>query len=196
MKRLHPWLVWPTAVIAACISLASTVHADTPAPNATTQGGSHQIGALEGCLNQWLFNGVWRVRVTSVQAIADPVANVPGYALNVEIKNGSTKTAVINETGVAGPGHLVLDDGNQLDATSGNAIVAWNNAQFKELTASAGVTTSTQYFFAYPAPKTPGKPVKWLWDIDKSKVWSGQPRYSAADPSMRVDLTCDKGGGS
>jgi hypothetical protein len=194
MTRLYASSVWAAAIVVTCIGTASHAHADTPTPSATTQGGSHQIGALEGCLNQWLFNGVWRVRVTSVQPITDPVSNVPGYALNIEIKNGSTKTAVINETGVAGPGHLVLDDGNQLDATSGNATVAWNNAQFKELTASAGLTTSTQYFFAYPAPKTPGKPVKWLWDIDKSKEWTGQPRYSASDPSMRVDLTCDKSG--
>ena len=192
MQTLHVRAACALTIVALCSGLAQAAPAaQMPSPPATTVGGSHQIVALQGCTNQWLFNGVWRVRVTGVSRVTEAASNLPGYAVHVEIKNGSSNTAQIMQTGVAGPGHLVLDDGNQLEASRAGAIVNWNSVQFRDLTASSGVTTSIEFYFPSQMQTMP-KPVKWLWDIDPSKEWAGQPRYMTSGPSMRVNLTCDK----
>jgi hypothetical protein len=192
------WII-PTTVrgaILAVIVLASSLPgaADgTPSPHPTAAGGSHQLTAREGCMNEWLFDGLWRLRVLSVTSVTDPTGLLPGYGVTIEVRNGSHVTTQLLKTGVAqGPaGHLVFDDGNTLDATGAADIVAWNNVYFKNLPPSAGFTHTINYYFN-PKPATLPKPVKWLWDIDKSKEWNDAPRYTIADPSFRVDLTCTK----
>ena len=58
----------------------------TPAP-----GGAKQRQAVEGCLNQWLFDGIWRFRVTKVAPI-NPDGMRPGYGVAVEVRNGTHAT--------------------------------------------------------------------------------------------------------
>jgi hypothetical protein len=184
------------STIVAVIALASwlpSAAGSAPTPHPTAAGGSHQLAAREGCMNQWLFDGLWRLRVLSVAPVTDSTGLLPGYAVTIEVRNGSQTTTQLEKTGVSqGPaGHLVFDDGNTLDSTSAGDIVAWNNVYFKNLPPSAGFTHTINYYFN-PKPATIPKPVKWLWDIDKSKEWKDAPRYTIADPSFRVDLTCSK----
>jgi hypothetical protein len=193
----HSIVNWATraAIIAAC-AFAGTLPAaaDTaPAPNPTAEGGSHQLSASEGCMNQWLFDGLWRLRVTNVAPVMDSMGLLPGYAVTISVRNGSNATTQLEQTGVQlkPAGHLVFDDGNTLDSTDAADIVSWNNELFKDLPPSAGFTHTINYFFN-PKPATIPKPVKWLWDIDKSKAWKNAPHYTIADPSFRVDLTCSK----
>src|ERR1700687_3576076 len=51
-----------------CLSVLAFVAFSAPSMSsaAATVGGSTQVKAQEGCMNQWMFNGMWRVRVTNV----------------------------------------------------------------------------------------------------------------------------------
>jgi hypothetical protein len=161
----------------------------TPTPHATSPGGSYQIVALQGCMKHWLFDGIWRIRVTAVKEITDPSSgNLPGYAVSFEIRNGTDKTAKMLETGVQ-DSHLVLDDGSQMDASRADAIIAWNNIFFREIIPSAGAHATIPFYFESANVPSKPKPVKWILPVEKSKEWAGLPRYTAADPSFRVDLT-------
>ena len=47
----------------------TTTAASTPNNGA---GGANQKASVTGCVNEWLFNGVWRMRVTKVEPVTDP----------------------------------------------------------------------------------------------------------------------------
>ena len=162
-----------------------------PAPHATAPGGSHQLNALDGCMSQWLFNGVWRVRVHQILTVVRPMTDFPGFALTVEFRNGSHKTTSLASTGVpltGGAGSLIMDDGNPLDFYVPENL-SWSTYYVQSLPPSAGFTTVLKYF--YPAkPANVGKPDKWLFEIDPSKEWQGSPKYTTTQPSLRVRLTC------
>src|SRR5579871_596051 len=48
------------------------------------QGGANQADAVEGGMNAWLNNGIWRVRVLKVDPTVDPFdAAKPGYRVTL-----------------------------------------------------------------------------------------------------------------
>jgi hypothetical protein len=159
----------------------------TPAPHATTAGGSHQLGALQGCVDQWVFNGVWRVRVTKVSSIASPFGALPGYSVSLDVRNGSKSDAMLMQTGVSAP-VLALADGNILELSTEDGV-AWNNKFFENLPPSAGFTISLPYYMSTKPASMP-KPQKLIVEIDAKKAWHGQPHYQVGDPSLRIDLNC------
>lgn len=149
-------------------------------------GGSLQKQAGEGCMNQWLFNGVWRVRVVSVQPVTKEGVNYPGYAVTLQARNGSQKTASWAYTGVSDPS-LVLDDGTVLEQGTDSAI-SWHNDFFKDLPQSAGFTHVLDFYSDSTAAI--GKPSKLLIEIDPKKAGSSAPRYTVKDPGFRIRLDC------
>lgn len=174
-----------TQIVAGGPALASA----TPAPHATTAGGSHQIGALSGCMNQWLFNGVWRIRVTKLESIKHDYTNVPGYAVTIDARNGSHTTTSMAYSGVDGSGTLVLEDGTALQQDTDEEI-AWHTPYYQDQLPSAGFHFTLKYYL--PAmTDSPPKPQKWIFPIDPSKEGGSAPRYTAHDPSLRVNLRCD-----
>jgi hypothetical protein len=177
-----------SALAGVAIALPGASIAATPPSPANAQGGSYQRSSLEGCMNQWLFNGVWRVRVTNVQPVTKEGVNYPGYAVTIETKNGSQTAASWAYTGVSGP-VLVLDDGNTLDQGTSSTI-AWNNYYYKDIPQSAGFRTTLNYYSDSTAAI--GKPSKLLVDVDPKKEGSSAPRYTTRTPSLRVHLDCTK----
>ncbi|MBC5824924.1 MAG: hypothetical protein GIW99_04550 [Candidatus Eremiobacteraeota bacterium] len=161
------------------------------APKATAEGGSHQLNALQGCMNQWLFNGVWRVKVLKVESITKEFVNYPGYGVTIQVRNGSKKTTSMPYTGVADGGTLVLDDGNTLELDT-EPMIAWHPYFYKDLPPSAGFTFTLDYYLPNKPDSVP-KPQKWLLEVDPKKEGTTAPRYTTAEPSVRVDLRCDKG---
>ena len=159
----------------------------TPAPHATTAGGSHQLTALQGCMNQWLFNGVWRVRVTKVSAVTSQFGALPGYSVSLDVRNGSKSDAMLMQTGVSAP-VLALDDGNILELSTEDGV-AWNTKFFENLPASSGFTIALPYYIN-PKPASTPKPQKLILEIDAKKAWHGQPHYQVGDPSLRINVGC------
>jgi hypothetical protein len=142
-------------------------------------------------MNQWLFNGIWRVKVVKVAAITKEGINYPGYAVTFQVRNGSAKTTSMAYTGVSDGGTLVLDDGNPLSQDT-DSTIAWHAYYFKDLPPSSGFTATLNYYLPNKVDVVP-KAQKWLLEADASRVGSSAPHYTTKQPSMRVDLTCDKG---
>jgi hypothetical protein len=163
----------------------------TPAPHATAAGGSYQLNALEGCMNQWVFNGIWRVRIQKMTPIMRPMTEFPGFALTVEFRNGAHKTTSLASTGVplmGGAGNLVMDDGSPLDFYVPENT-SWATYYVQSLPPGAGFTTDLKYFYDVK-PANIGKPDRWLFEVDPTKEWTGSPKYTTSQPSLRVRLTC------
>jgi hypothetical protein len=179
------------AVAALLISPALLGVTPTPAP-----GGATQRRAVEGCLNQWLFDGIWRFRVTKVEPI-NPDGLRPGYGVAVEVRNGAHATLTPVFAGADAQGmQLQLDDGNTLDAkaTTAAALIA-QKITYKELIQAAGVSVQLQFLGEVMAkPESLKKPLKLVFPIDPKpeRAHPNLPQYAAGDPSFRVDLTCDK----
>lgn len=179
------------AVAALLISPALLGVTPTPAP-----GGATQRRAVEGGLNQWLFDGIWRFRVTKVEPI-NPDGLRPGYGVAVEVRNGAHATLTPVFAGADAQGmQLQLDDGNTLDAkaTTAAALIA-QKITYKELIQAAGVSVQLQFLGEVMAkPESLKKPLKLVFPIDPKpeRAHPNLPQYAAGDPSFRVDLTCDK----
>jgi hypothetical protein len=164
----------------------------TPRP---VPGGAAQRQAVEGCLNQWLFDGIWRFRVTKVEPIND--GSRPGYGVAVEVRNGTKATLTPVYTGADAQAiQLQLEDGNTLDAkTTTTAALIAQKITYKEIIQAAGVAVELQFLGdALAAPDSLKKPVKLVFPIDPKmqRAHPNLPQYAKGDPSFRVNLTCDK----
>jgi hypothetical protein len=67
----------------------------------SSAGGANERPSLEGCLNEPLFNGVWRVRVSKLVRISKD-ESTPGWGLTLELRNGSRVTLSATDAGVSG----------------------------------------------------------------------------------------------
>ena len=176
------------AATLSCALAAFALVSWSPPPS-TSSGGSFQANALSGCMNQWLFNGVWRVRVVSVSPITKEAVNYPGYAVTIQARNGSHATTSWAYSAVSDP-TLVLSDGTVLELDT-DAAIAWHPNYYKDIPQSAGFTNTLNYYMDSKVDSPP-KPAKVLIGIDPTKEGSSAPRYTTKTPSLRVDLTCTK----
>ena len=154
-----------------------------------THGGANQVNAVSGCMNQWLFNGVWRLRVTGVEPYEE--SGQTGYSVNVEIRNGTRTTTNLHSTGVQGEGEgvdLVTNSGDTLKLDD----LDYQHLGFQDVIQGAGAHRKLLYHFSPGTQDVANqKPAKFIMLIDKKQA-SGV-HYTMPDPSFRVDLTCDKG---
>lgn len=179
------------SVFAAGLVVASILPAGAHAPTPAAAGGSLQRGSVEGCIGKWLLDGVWRVRVISV----DPAAQyndgslTTGVGVKLQIRNATSATIAPDDTGfsdISGRGiDLVYADENTVSAVgAGTGLTA--QLLDKKLP-RAGASTVTVYF-PYSADKT-AKPVKLLIAVDPSKNRT-KAHYTVKDPSFRIHLDC------
>ncbi len=164
--------------------LAASMHAHA------TAGGANQRVSLEGCAGQWLFNGVWRVRVDKIAPITLPDAGNPGFALTVRFRNGTSRTTSMAYSGV-GETNLVLGDGTQLGIDQTLDRVAYSTMTNTDLVPGAGLTQVLKYYLPTKTT-TEQKPVKWLVEMHQNTTGSRAPHYTTKSPSLRVNLTCKK----
>ncbi len=143
-------------------------------------GGADPLAAVTGCLNQQLFNGIWRFKVLSVGADAD------AWHLKVEVRNGTAQTG-ISMIGTGLPFNnnfnLQLGGGKVLAANSGAPDL--RDKSF--LQAEAFVTT-----LDFDKNGAAGSPVKLVVALDPAGTLNTGVKYSVKDPTFRVDLTCQK----
>jgi hypothetical protein len=153
-------------------------------------GGANQKNSVEGCLGEQLFNGIWRLRVAKLEAFVDGSQN--GYDLTLELRNGVSKTITAVNTGISPSDdgkNLVLADGQTL-AFSNDTASNWVDTAFKSIPQGALNKAVLRY---YMPEGTTEKPVKFLFEIDASKLDKDlKLSYTVKDPSFRVNLTCQK----
>jgi|SRR5579864_2607412 len=178
-------LMIPRAVDAAPGSSSS------PAP-----GGANQRSALQGCANQWLFDGIWRLKVDSVTPLSDPdMAGYFGWGVTVELRNGTSADYTPISTGFQNL-ELAFADGStlQVDATTQGELDA-QVLEYHDFPQATGFKHKLTFW--YPANTQQSavqKPVKFVVLIDPTyraqHADSGQPNYTTANPSFRVMLNC------
>lgn len=165
----------------------------------TAPGGANQVAALEGCVGETLFNGIWRVKVTSLRAIGIPDAgspDIPGWAVGLEMRNGARQTTSMMSTGFGASSGgsdpaLILADGSALKLDGGDFLRPWSQDVLQ-----GGATTFTLRF-AYPRGTTGAQakaqpPAKFILQINPKIPDYVGVKYSVSDPSLRVRLDCRK----
>ena len=161
------------------------------------EGGSTQVDAQTGCVNQWMFNGMWRMRVTNVAF--QPAGDSPSvWNVSMQWANGTSMSPLAPSDTLKKALVLALANGDTLTTTdSTRAAMNEQQLDFHSFPAS-GQFTYTQMFMAEGSDGT-NKPAKLLVTFDvpgykkthpagTGKYWTQKtPGYD-----YRVDLTCSK----
>ena len=147
-----------------------------------TQGGANQLSASEGVRNEWLFNGVWRLKVGEVTWDAEETQ----WVVQLSVANGTNKTRTLANNGYNAngiDGVFVITESGESKVPGVNASNAFqSDFGLKELP-PGGQSTSTIRFLGSASDK----PVKFLLEM---QAVSGLP--FSKQPSFRVDLTQTK----
>jgi hypothetical protein len=149
--------------------------------NQQVAGGANQVAALEGCINEWLFNGIWRVRVTDPQVMT---GDRNGMSFRFEFRNGTKKAGFApSGTGFRGI-QMALDDGTTVGAANVNEVSDPPYIQ-------GGSHAQTIEFFWEDTARTPTKLIV-LFDPNDDYYKLGTLKFSVPDPSLRFKTNCQK----
>ena len=182
------------------LGIAYTVQSGTLSIGAgktgVTAGGANERPSLEGCMNEYLFNGVWRIKASKLERIfRNSDKTFPGWGLTVELRNGTQTTLIAPDAGISGTGagvQVAFADANTL-AVDGIDV---QKLTYASLPPGGVVTHQLKFFYPYPAPATLQTPVKFLLEVDSKGVGDSTRAkgvaFSSANPSFRVRLDCTK----
>lgn len=149
---------------------------------AAPTGGANAVAANAGCLNELLFNGVWRFRVQSVtRNDADG-----SWDVKVELRNGTQKMMYSGNNGSSTSADdlfLGFAGGNNMSLGINATNAAQDTLVYKTLP-PGGVSLTTLKYYTDSAAE---KPTKFIWNMQKV---AGLPFGKEA--AFRVDLTCKK----
>jgi hypothetical protein len=149
-------------------------------PSASTDGGANQVAALEGCLNEWIFNGIWRVRATNPTPIT---GDRNGLSVRFEFRNGTQANGIAPSGTGWGGAFLALDDGTTVGATNVNDVTDPGYVP-------GGSHMQTLEFYWDDVARTPKKLI--VIFNPKEMNTSANVKFSVPDPSLRVKLDCTK----
>jgi hypothetical protein len=150
-------------------------------PGAKATGGANQVAALEGCINEWLFNGIWRIRVTDPQIMT---GDRNGMTFRFEFRNGTKKAGFApSGTGFRGI-QMALDDGTTVGAVNVNEVSDPPYIQ-------GGSHAQTIEFFWEDSARTPTKLIV-LFDPNDDYYKLGDVKFTVPDPSLRFKTNCIK----
>lgn len=185
-----------TAVL--CFFALAFVFAPPALSQTPAQGGSTQVAAQSGCMNQWMFNGVWRVRVTNVAF--HPAGDRPnGWDVAMQWANGTSMAGISPVDTMKQDLVLALANGDTLTATD-STTGAMNQQQLDFHTFPAsGQFTYTQTFYSSQTLDQNNKPSKLLVTFDVAKYKAAHPggtgkfwKQKTPSYNYRIDLTCSK----
>ncbi len=171
------------------LTLPGGPSSSTGAAASTAAGGSNQLAALEGCVGETLFNGVWRFKVTKFEQ--GDVDGKPGWIASIEMRNGTDKPQFVYGTGFSN-----TNDSYSLAASDGNTGV-WRTNYILNDFADRNVPQAGSFTYQFKfwpetsatADQTAQAPTKFIVRIDAKR--SGA-KYSVPDPSFRIKLDCQK----
>lgn len=151
---------------------------------------SAQSSSRQGCINQWLFNGVWRAKVTKVEPVMDG-SKQTGWQVTQVWRNGTSRE-------LAPADSSLKDEALQL---SGTALTGEEHRQqmlaFNTMSPS-GELTYTQTFFGPNMSVDPNDKPKTL-DVtfDNAAVsQSNKPHFTSRQYNFHYRLDCVASGAS
>jgi hypothetical protein len=160
---------------------------------AQAQGGSTEIAAVPGCMNQWVANGIWRVRATAIgpDNNGDPTSPQIGWMVTEEWTNLTHQPLEPSDT-LDTDQHLIMASGNDV-ASSNTTGTSLNQQQLDFHTIAPGTTFTYQQRFRWANFSADDKPVKMLFTFDAATEAKNPNRPHYTSPAdFRIDLTCSK----
>jgi hypothetical protein len=166
---------------------------------ANAEGGSNQLNATAGCLNQWMANGIWKMRVTATEPYPtdQKPENQIGWHVTqtwINITNRKLWPGVLFGTGEA-PSNvsdefLATESGN--NSSSFNVVGGFSLGS-RNLVFPPGASYTFSQLFAGGGLNGIDKPVRLLvtFDTKTQNALSGMPHYHMP-ANFRIDLTCTK----
>lgn len=173
----------------------NTLTLGTGVAPATAPGGASQRTALEGCVGDTLFNGVWRLTVRKVEPIGADAGYGPGWGVTAELRNGTATRTSLQDTGL---------EAIELVGADGNTFVFQERAAQEPLidkgVAQAGGVTYQLRFHTQDARASASSvpaPAKLVVSLNPRKMTAGYLKegrvaYTTPAPSFRVRLDCSR----
>lgn len=156
-------------------------------------GGAGAVAALEGCLGQTFFNGVWRVKLSDLKlSQADP--SDPKWTIAAEVRN-ATGASLQPVFGGLSPDEAHLSvlaaDGTPLSWSTGD-LLAGQKLAYATLP-PGGVWRGVLSIHDPNGASADRPPAKLLWQIKPAELATSlKLPWNVKDPSLRVDLRCQK----
>ncbi|HZZ64878.1 MAG TPA: hypothetical protein VFE17_05220 [Candidatus Baltobacteraceae bacterium] len=151
-----------------------------PAAPALAQGSSS-----EGCMNQWLFNGVWRARITKVEPVMNGSAQT-GWQVTETWRNGTSRELAPADSFMQDQ-KLVLNSGTLTAEGHRQEGLAFNTL------APSGQYSYVQTFFGPNSSVDPSDKPKTLqvtFDGAKLAASTSKPHFTSNKYNFNYNLTC------
>jgi hypothetical protein len=180
---MRHFLVRPVLSIAAGLALIALISVrSTSAGDATT---------AEGCMNQWMFNGIWRVQVTKVEPFMDGPQQV-GWQVTEVWRNGTTQNFAPGDF-FTKPQQLQLTDGTAIStADTTTSTLSQSGIDSHGLPASGQWTAVLVFRSAKGAVDAANKPKALIISFDNAKLSQARfkPQFSTKKYDYRIKLDC------
>ncbi|MDX2008121.1 MAG: hypothetical protein SFU83_22995 [Meiothermus sp.] len=166
-------------------------------PQPVAAGGANQRASLEGCLGETLFNGIWRVRASKLEAIvkdAGTPIETAGWGITVEFRSAAKNMVQPVFTGLADQGIQVAFDDAQTLTTD---VLDVQKLTYANLPPGGAITHQLKFWYKYDTPKDQIKtPTKLLLEINtkgfENTIRQSGASYTTPSPSLRIRLDCQK----
>ncbi|HLJ83306.1 MAG TPA: hypothetical protein VKT51_03900 [Candidatus Eremiobacteraceae bacterium] len=160
---------------------------------AQAQGGASEIQARQGCMGQWMSNGIWRMRATAVNPDNnnDPSSPQIGWMITQDWVNLASRPLAPSD--VFAQDEYLVTAGGQNVPSSNSAGTSMNQQQLQFRIFAPGSSFTYQQRFRWAGLDPNDKPTKLLVTFDgpKQNARVGQPHYTMP-ADFRIDLTCTK----
>jgi len=141
-----------------------------------------------GCMNQWLFNGLWRAEVTKIAPHMDG-ATQTGWEVTEVWRNGATRELSPGDSQLVNQ-ELELNTGSILATATMGGGLSMNAVAFHEF-APAAEFTYTQVFVAQNVdPNNKPKAVDVMFDGAKLAAFTRQPQFTTHRYNYHFNLGC------
>jgi hypothetical protein len=170
------------------LGINASISGNTLALSSQAAGGANQRASLEGCMNEMLFNGIWRMQVTRVEP-AEAFGRKT-WAITAEVRNGAGRTLEPGQTGwVDSSGLTIAFADGSTTGIQASALSREYENQVRSKQVAQGAAIS--YVFKFESDN-PQPPTKMLVHIDPSRLQKLGVSYNTPDPSFRFKLDCTK----
>ncbi|HEY7981048.1 MAG TPA: hypothetical protein VID19_06160 [Candidatus Eremiobacteraceae bacterium] len=156
----------------------------------SAQGGSFEIPAVQGCMNQWMSNGVWRMRVTATAPYPNDGGPQTGWKVTEDWTSLAHQSIAAGDTFISIQ-QLVLGNGDTLTSDAGVST----SGSFYQLAGhvfAPGSSFTYQQLFVQIPFDTVDKPVKLIvtFDAATERKITYRPQYKVNPPNFRISLEC------